>query len=147
MCDKVSAEMLNEFKEAFTLFDQDGDGVINKKDLDAMMRSLGQTLDETELDDMITSVDTKGNGCIDLQGFVTMLSRRIKDSPEKEMKEAFSVYDINNNGFIKKSEIKRAVRSLGQGITEDEVDSMISQLDSKGDNINYEDFWNLLVTR
>ena len=52
--------MSSEFKEAFALFDTNGDGYISKSELEAMMRSLGQTPTQTQLQDLISEVDTDG---------------------------------------------------------------------------------------
>ena len=49
-----------EFKEAFGLFDKDGDGTISNKELGTVMRSLGQNLTEVEIQDMINEVDADG---------------------------------------------------------------------------------------
>ena len=49
-----------EFKEAFSLFDKDGDGTITTKELGTVMRSLGQNPTEQELQDMINEVDADG---------------------------------------------------------------------------------------
>ena len=49
-----------EFKEAFGLFDKDGDGTITSKELGTVMRSLGQNPTEAELQDMINEVDANG---------------------------------------------------------------------------------------
>ena len=53
---------LAEFKEAFSLFDKDGDGTITTKELGTVMRSLGQNPTEAELQDMINEVDADGKG-------------------------------------------------------------------------------------
>ncbi len=54
VCD--SEEQIAEFKEAFSLFDKDGDGTITTKELGTVMRSLGQNPTEAELQDMINEV-------------------------------------------------------------------------------------------
>lgn len=50
----------SEFKEAFSLFDKDGDGTITTSELGTVMRSLGQNPTEAELQDMINEVDADG---------------------------------------------------------------------------------------
>ena len=49
-----------EFREAFSLFDKDGDGTITTKELGTVMRSLGQNPTEEELQEMINEVDVDG---------------------------------------------------------------------------------------
>lgn len=57
MCaDQLTEEQIAEFKEAFSLFDKDGDGTITTKELGTVMRSLGQNPTEAELQDMINEV-------------------------------------------------------------------------------------------
>lgn len=81
-----------EFKEAFSLFDKDGDGTITTKELGTVMRSLGQNPTEAELQDMINEVDADGNGTIDFPEFLTMMARKMKDTDsEEEIREAFRV--------------------------------------------------------
>ena len=49
MADELTEEQIEEFKEAFSLFDKDGDGTITTKELQTVMRSLGQNPTESEL--------------------------------------------------------------------------------------------------
>ena len=49
-----------EYKEAFALFDTDGDGSITTKELGIVMRSLGQNPTESELQEIINEVDADG---------------------------------------------------------------------------------------
>ena len=64
MADTLTDEQIAEFKEAFALFDKDGDGTITTKELGTVMRSLGQNPTEAELQDMINEVDADGNGTL-----------------------------------------------------------------------------------
>jgi calmodulin len=65
---RLTDEQIGEFKEAFSLFDRDGDGTITTNELGTVMRSLGQNPTEIELQDMINEVDEDGNGTIDFEG-------------------------------------------------------------------------------
>lgn len=64
--DQLTEEQIAEFKEAFSLFDKDGDGTITTKELGTVMRSLGQNPTEAELQDMINEVDADGRYIIDI---------------------------------------------------------------------------------
>ncbi len=68
MVEQLTEEQMAEFKEAFSLFDKDGDGKITSKELGTVMRSLGANPTEAELKDMIKDVDLDGNGTIDFPG-------------------------------------------------------------------------------
>lgn len=72
--DQLTEEQIAEFKEAFSLFDKDGDGTITTKELGTVMRSLGQNPTEAELQDMINEVDADGEYLLDLIFF--FLSRK-----------------------------------------------------------------------
>lgn len=60
MANNLTEEQINEFKDAFTLFDKDNDGVVTAKELSTVLKSLGHSPTEQELGEMIASVDTDG---------------------------------------------------------------------------------------
>ena len=51
---------LEEFREAFSLFDKNGDGTITTSELETVMKFLGQQPTQTELQQMISDVDVDG---------------------------------------------------------------------------------------
>ncbi|CAD7688619.1 unnamed protein product [Nyctereutes procyonoides] len=132
--------LFSEFKEAFSLFDKDGDGTITTKELGTVMRSLGQNPTEAELQDMINEVDADGNGTIDFPEFLTMMARKMKDTDsEEEIREAFRVFDKDGNGYISAAELRHVMTNLGEKLTDEEVDEMIREADIDGDGqVNYE---------
>lgn len=119
-----------EFKEAFSLFDKDGDGTITTKELGTVMRSLGQNPTEAELQDMVNEVDADGNGTIDFPEFLTMMARKMKDTDSaEEIKEAFKVFDKDGNGLISANELRHIMTNLGEKLTDEvRLSSAISML-------------------
>lgn len=138
-----------EFKEAFKLFDKDGDGTITTKELGTVMRSLGQNPTEAELQDMVNEVDEDGNGTIDFGEFVQMMSRKVQDADtEAELREAFAVFDKDGDGFIGATELQSVMSQLGENLTLEDVHSMIREADQDGDGrINYKEFEAMMTQR
>uniref|UniRef100_A0A8I5TL89 EF-hand calcium-binding domain-containing protein 11 n=1 Tax=Pongo abelii TaxID=9601 RepID=A0A8I5TL89_PONAB len=141
--------LTSEFKEAFSLFDKDGDGTITTKELGTVMRSLGQNPTEAELQDMINEVDADGNGTIDFPEFLTMMARKMKDTDsEEEIREAFRVFDKDGNGYISAAELRHVMTNLGEKLTDEEVDEMIREADIDGDGqVNYEEFVQMMTAK
>lgn len=57
-----------ELRQAFRLFDSDGDGFITFDDLKRVMRNCEESLSETELKDMFTKADINRDNLVDMKG-------------------------------------------------------------------------------
>lgn len=55
-------------REAFSVFDRDGDGYISGPELRFVMTKLGENLTDEELEDMIREADLDGDGVISYNG-------------------------------------------------------------------------------
>jgi len=97
------------------------------------MRSLGQNPTESELQDMMNEVDADGNGTIDFSEFITMMGRKMKDTDsEEEIREAFKVFDTDGNGYISPAELRQVMASLGEKLSDQEIDQMVREADADG---------------
>ena len=79
LVDELTEDQIAEFKEAFSVFDKNGDGKIIINELGTVLRSLGQTPTEAELQDIIKETDANGNGTIDFTMFLTLMASRMQD--------------------------------------------------------------------
>lgn len=64
---------VEELKEAFEIFDKDGDGQITPQELSATMIALGEKLTDQDILSMINEADADGDGNIDFDGLYIFL--------------------------------------------------------------------------
>ncbi|CAF0886682.1 unnamed protein product [Adineta ricciae] len=129
-------EQIQEFRQAFLLYDKDSDGAINPKVLGNVMRTLGQNPTEDELKGLINEFDCDGKGLIDFDEFLQMMAKRAKEhNEEDELIEAFRVFDKNGHGYIKVAELKHIMTNLGEQFSNDEVDEILNEIDTTGNGI------------
>jgi calcium-binding protein CML len=108
----LSPEQVAEFREAFSFFDKDGDGCITLEELTTVMGSLqGQAPCVDELREMIRDADADGDGTIDFAEFLGLMARNrtAADGDGDEMREAFKVFDKDQNGYISPTEVRRHI--------------------------------------
>ncbi|XP_059649700.1 probable calcium-binding protein CML25 [Cornus florida] len=136
------AQIEEELAQVFKKFDVNGDGKISSSELGAIMGSLGNDTTVEELDMMIREVDADGDGFIDLNEFIELNTKDI-DSDEvlENLKEAFSVFDMDKNGSISAEELLNVMKSIGEECSLAECRKMISGVDANGDGmISFDEF-------
>ncbi|XP_012853889.1 PREDICTED: calmodulin-like protein 8 isoform X2 [Erythranthe guttata] len=141
----LNKEQIVEIQEAFTMFDKDGDGCITIEDLATMMRCLDQNPTQRELHDIMNEIDLNRNGTIEFDEFLDHMSKNIKESKDMSLREAFNVFDADQNGYISANE--GMLNLFGREITYEEAEEMIRKSDLDGDaHANFIEFVNILST-
>ncbi|XP_012862577.1 calmodulin-alpha-like [Echinops telfairi] len=149
MADQLTEEQIAEFREAFSLIDKDGDGSITRKEFGTVLRSLGHNPTEAELQDMANEVDAEGQGTIDFPGFLTVMARKMKDTDsEEEIRRAFRIFDKDGRGLISVAELRHVMTNLGEKLTDEEINEMITEADIDGNGeVNYEEFVRRMILK
>ncbi|ALC46953.1 And [Drosophila busckii] len=146
---ELTDEQIAEYKEAFALFDKAGEGTINSTELGTLMKSLGQNPTEAELKDLVNEVDVNGDGLIDFSEFCTLMNKHSSEGDsDEELREAFKIFDKDEDGFISPAELRFVMVNLGEKLTDEEIDDMIREADFDGDGlINYDEFVYMITQR
>ena len=61
------------------------------------------------------------NGVIDFPEFLTMITRKMKDTDSEEIREAFHVFNKDCNSFISTDAQRHMMTNLGEKLTDEEV--------------------------
>lgn len=142
MVETLTAEQIQEFRQAFDIIDRNGDGAITADDLATVMRAIGQSPTSGELTDMIREVDADGNDNIDFTEFLALMSRQMRQSDiDDELREAFRVFDRDNDGFILPQDLRTLLISLGLDSSAEVIRRMINEADrNKDGKIDFNEF-------
>jgi centrin-1 len=133
---EISEEQKQEIKEAFDLFDTDGSGFIDGKELKVAMRALGFEPKKEEVQKMISDVDVDGSGRIQYEDFVKLMTIKIMNrDPQEEILKAFRLFASDNPSGITFKDLKRVSRELGEKMSDEELQEMIDEADRNGDGV------------
>merc|ERR1719298_92870 len=131
-----------EIKEAFDLFDTDGSGNIDIKELTIAMKALGCEPKPGEIEKMIGEVDDDGSGEIGFPEFLQMMTHKILNKdPKDDMLKAFRLFDDDQTGSVSFKNMKRVCKESNQTLDEAELQEMLDDADKDGDGVlNEEEF-------
>ncbi|XP_010897263.1 calcium-binding protein 7 [Esox lucius] len=122
---------VEEIREAFKVFDRDGNGYISKQELGVAMRSLGYMPNEVELEIIIQRLDMDGDGQVDFEEFVALLGPKLiaAGMPDK-------VHGANFDSVFWKCDMSK--------LTVDELKRLL--YDTFCDHLTMKDIENIIMT-
>uniref|UniRef100_A0A3Q3A0F0 Myosin, light chain 2a, regulatory, cardiac, slow n=1 Tax=Kryptolebias marmoratus TaxID=37003 RepID=A0A3Q3A0F0_KRYMA len=115
---------IQEFKEAFTIMDQNRDGFIDKNDLRDTFAALGRlNVKQEEIDDMLKEAP----GPINFTVFLTMFGEKLKGAdPEETILNAFKVFDPEGTGILKREFVTEMLTTQADRFTAEEMEQMFA---------------------
>eukprot|EP00483_Globobulimina_turgida_P000555 UN00555 len=132
---EVNEAEREEFRDAFKLFDKDGDGVITTEEIYEVFISLGfRQYTKKDIQKMVEAIDIDGNGTIDLDEFIVLLRQKKTGKYEKmtyedELKQAFQIFDGDGSGEIDSNELSTIMNALGENLSKQDIEFMIKSID------------------
>ena len=145
-------------KEAFQIFDKHSSGLISTKELILIINSLGLILSEEDFQEIINKYDNEiNNNLIDFNTFIIIYSKikeKNEKNKEKDLIEAFKIFDKENNGKINAQELKYVMMTSGEDFNENYIKDLINEClieknnnnDNTNDFIDYKKFVKLLIS-
>tara|TARA_B110001452_G_scaffold199579_1_gene169528 strand:- start:54 stop:620 length:567 start_codon:yes stop_codon:yes gene_type:complete len=118
-----------QFLEAFNVFDKTNRGLVTAKELKEMMHALGTDVTDAEIRDIFTEAGCRLDKGIPYESFSKLMGIGIKqkeEDPEDEMQHAFSLFDLDKDGFISAKEMKVALTKFG--IDPEPTDKEVAQV-------------------
>ena len=138
---------IEEFREAFRVFDVDGSGNIDKDELKKLMLSVGQTPGDDELDEMVRIADADGSGEVDFYEFVALMAHKMADpSNDDAVSQAFDLFDRDGDHMLDVNELRSLMMNVGEAATWGDIQTLISEVDINGDGaINVDEFTKMVL--
>jgi Ca2+-binding EF-hand superfamily protein len=134
-----------EIKEAFDLFDTNGSGIIDMKDLKVALRALGLEPAKEEIKRLISDLnngaggqsssaqsgvrdrekDKEGQVTIDFNDFLEIMTTKMSERDQaEELEKAFILFS-QNKPYIEFDDLKRIAKELGETMSDDELKEMM----------------------
>lgn len=112
------------------------------------MVSLGFDGKNSGIFQMITELDSDGNGNIDFGEFFSLMTTKISDKNNRaQYSKIFSIYDAERKGYITAENLVQVAATLGETISVEEINELIKRADSDHDGVVSEEEFYAIMTR
>ena len=148
----LSSEEVDEIKQAFDLFDTNGTGKIDPKELKAAMQSLGFDSKNPTIYQLKADLDTpesERNGGITFDDFVDAINDKLGDKESKEgIRRIFDLFiDDPNADTITLSSLKKISKELGENMSDEELKDMLERASKNGVELTFEEFYDIMTKK
>jgi len=127
---ELTDAQLAEIKEAFSIFDENGSGSISKEEIIAVLTKIERPPTEEEVNRLMEEANKSKTGQLTYPEFLVMMRNQlIIDEEEDEVRSVFQIFDPKNTGYINGLEFKRALTSIGDVMSEQEIQEILAVLD------------------
>jgi len=143
-------------RKAFAYFDKNHDGKLSIKEFKSVMHDLGyKTVDKRFIRQMFAEANRNGNRhVLSYDEFVEFLEPKLSVRTNDQLRltedlntvslpkmqfdieTLFNCYDLDKNGFIEPKELRKVMqRLLGEKLSKQDIEEMISVADRNGDGL------------
>lgn len=143
MATQLSDRQVEEITDGFSLYDTVGDGKVESHLLGEVLRALGQNPTNVEVAKVIKQLDPQGNRRVSIDEFLPVFqSLKAKTRPfgPEDFIDSLKVFDNDGSGMISAGELRHVLTSIGEKLSDEEVDALFQAIEYNQGQVNYEDF-------
>mmetsp|Transcript_19319 Transcript_19319/g.47774 ORF Transcript_19319/g.47774 Transcript_19319/m.47774 type:complete len:141 (-) Transcript_19319:162-584(-) len=118
-------------------------GSISAKDFNKVVRAVG--LNPTEAD--VAELKKKaGGGDCDFDAFKKVVYPEVEKSKDnvEQIVDSFSVFDQDGSGTIPVTEFKHVLSTMGEGLSQEEMAEVMTEVEEADGKIDYREFANMI---
>ncbi|XP_002738813.1 myosin-2 essential light chain-like [Saccoglossus kowalevskii] len=134
-------DQMAEMRDTFSIFDKKGDGKIEIRVLGDVIRALGYNPTQADVKRYASGMGPDHR--ISFEEFLPIV-QAVKQYKEpgsyEEYVEGLRVFDKDGNGTINSAELRHVLTTLGERLSDDEVEQLLSGFEDAQGQINYEEF-------
>lgn len=140
----LNRDLEKEVEEAFSLFDRDGDHIIDFSECQAAFKALRLDPSADNIKALFKELGKDESDVLTLMDFKTLVIARIHTRYTSDEVEKIFNQLQDGKGRITIESLRRAVSKIGSDISNEELNLMISEASSNGDFVTMEDFSKLM---
>ena len=148
----LSNDEVDEIRQAFDLFDTNGTGKLDPKELKAAMQSLGCDSKNPTIYTLIADLDTPEaakNGGVNFDDFLGSINNKLGDKESKEgIHRIFELFiDDPNADTITLSSLKKIAQELGENMSAEELKDMLERASANGTELTFDEFYEIMTKK
>ena len=147
---ELSKEQKEELKEAFEVFDADGDGHIDAHELQIVLEAVGRKMSIEEVGEAIKKVDDSGDGEIEFEEFLKLMTDEMGNSAnDEELIEAFKFYGATSDrDSISKEQLGAKLKGEGIHLSDEDLNMLFTETCvSRSNGIQFSDFMLMMMPK
>ncbi len=145
----LSAEEIEKIKQAFEIYDSNGTGKIDPKELKTAMLSLGFNNKNPTLYQVVVELDTpenEKNGGITFEALIDAINENLRQSEtEEEYRRIFdSIIDDPTSETINLNSLKKIAKEVGDEYSDEELKDLIQKSAKNKEELTFTDFCDIM---
>jgi Ca2+-binding EF-hand superfamily protein len=147
----LSNDEVEEIRQAFELFDTNGTGRIDPKELKAAMQSLGFDTKNPTIFQLIAELDTPEaakRGGIEFEAFLEAINNKLGDKETEEgLRRIFNLFVDDTADTVTLSSLKKIAKELGENMSHEDLQDMLSRASSNGTELTFSEFYDIMTKK